>query len=219
MPHPTTNQRRVRRLFRPSPAMPRRKTPSRPKNPRSSAPAIRTDQLAVVQVIQSTWSKEHRGGAGAVLRNAVPEAELLPPPGVSIAAPSFLVYLSSHRFPTSRWGTVSGSSSSSLKILPTHEVVTYGGVSIRLRDQALHADYAWTWSRGMPERYPRRNILTLRHGEWGRVCLNERHIYNDSGEWGYEKWVLNIGLFQELDPRVFLDTEPVRVVSMMEHLF
>jgi hypothetical protein len=179
--------------------------------------------LVVIQVIRSVWGKAFRGGEGARVRNQVPEALELPLPTDRIVVPSYLVHSSQSSFPgipaTSR------SPRETLRVRPATEPLTCGCLHARLEDGKLSVDYQWTVAAGMPARYPRRDVLVVSPGQWGRIRYNERHspsyTFNcwGEGEWWYEKWVFNIGLFTTLSSRPFLDTMPAKVYSAMDHLW
>jgi hypothetical protein len=94
-----------------------------------------------------------------------------------------------------------------------------GSVLVRWEGEHLHVDYQWSFAAGMPERYSRRDVLVLGPGQWGRLRYNARRSDWDGGEWSYEKWTFNIGLFPALDARVFVGTEPVKVHSQMALLW
>ena len=85
--------------------------------------------------------------------------------------------------------------------------------------------YEWSFDRGMPRRYTHKEFLVLDKGPWERVLYNERHSpYRGPGmvcgpnRW-YEKWLFNIGCYDVLAPRVFLDSPATRVCSAMELLW
>jgi hypothetical protein len=59
---------------------------------------------------------------------------------------------------------------------------------------------------GLPVRVSRRHPFALNPGEWGQIRYMGR--YHGWEEPWYEKRVYNIGWFQDVSTRVFLDTEP-----------
>jgi hypothetical protein len=192
-------------------------TPQRKRNsPERYTPA--TDSLIVVQVILSAWDKAYRGGEGATIRNRVPEALELPLSVQSMAEPSYIVHRSKHGFGDAPvYCRLRGEP---LEIAPTaNKPFTCDCISAGLIKDRLHVDYTWSCAGGAPRRNSRRNVLVLERGQWGRVLYNGRHPTISTGEWWYEKWVFNIGFFAELDPRVFLDTVPVKVHSAMDLLW
>lgn len=177
---------------------------------------------AVIQVIFTEWSKEFRGGPGASERNRVPEVEALPLPVENPIASAYLVHTVRHRFGSiPSLGRLPGPA---LQVHPLDEPYQAGCVQVSFEDGQLRVDYHWTPDAGMPERHTRRGVLRLAEGEWGRVRYNARisayhtiagYDYND---WWYEKWVFNIGLFSRLGPRLFLESELVKVHSEMDLL-
>jgi hypothetical protein len=190
------------------------------KNARRPSPPV---PLVVVQVIRTVWAKTFRGGEGARERNQVPEALGLPLLTAPIVVPSYLVHSSRTDFPgipTSR-----RTPRETVRVQPATEPFTCGCVYPRLEDGKLSVDYQWTTTAGSPARYPRRDVLVLSPGQWGRIRYNERHSPDWSfncwgkGEWWYEKWVFNIGLFTTLSSRLFLDTMPIKIYSAMDPLW
>jgi hypothetical protein len=175
--------------------------------------------LAVVQIVFTRWSKEFRGGPGATARNRVPEADEFPLPPKRPAEPSYVVHTIKHVF-----GSLPGIGrlpGPALQVLSAEEPFHAGCLSASWCDQQrLQVDYQWTSDAGMPARYPRRGVLTLQPGQWGRVRYNARIRLtgHDCSAWWYEKWVFNIGLFPVLAARAFLDSEPIKIHSEMELL-
>lgn len=51
------------------------------------------------------------------------------------------------------------------------------------------------------------------------MLYNGRHVYFDDGQWGYDKWIYNIGLFDSVRSSAFVTMEPVKIYSQMAHLF
>jgi hypothetical protein len=178
----------------------------------------------VIQAIRSTWGKTHRGGAGARIRNRVPEALELPFPPHRVEEPSYVIHSSQFVFPGAPTG-LHRLPAQGLQVRPLTEPFACDCVAVRRVEGKLHVDFAWSMPAGMPERYSRRDVLTLDDGEWGRVRYNSRHspyhtVNGDElSEWWYEKWVFNISVAPALEPRVFLDTPPAKVYSAMDRLW
>lgn len=170
--------------------------------------------IVCVQLIKTTWSKQSRGGPSAVLRNRVPEAlPLAPLPSMAES----LRYLHQHilfgegnDFRKPIYEAVNTSDAPSLHL---------GCLWLTLGDGALHVFCQYQRSQGAPERHSARVLaFRLTPGEWGCVLYNGRHVDSD-GYWSYNKWVYNIGLFDNPRPRVFLNTVLVKIFSQMAHLF
>jgi len=195
---------------------------------RTSPPCPETDTLAVIQLIITGWSKSYRGGPGAEERNRVPEAELLLLPEETIPEPAFVIHSARHEFNQGEVWSMFWSDrlpESPCEVRSLAEPTSLGSFKLRFHEERLHLDYTWLDDEGMPKRYSQQDLLSLSKGQWGRVRINARHSHFfttlgwDSSEWWYEKWVLNVGLFSQRDARVFLDTQPVKTVSMMEPLW
>jgi hypothetical protein len=169
--------------------------------------------LGLVQIIVTTWSKEFRGGAGAVARNRVPEAESLPLPVPRLDEPAYLVHTVSHSFGSVR------RPGPTLAVQPADEPLRAGCLTVNWEQDRLSVDVEWMRGAGKPYRYPRQGVLQLAPGQWGRLRYNARMSPPWESEWWYERWVSNVGFFSALDPRVFMETGPVKVHSEMAQLW
>lgn len=166
------------------------------------------------------WTKATRGGMGAILRNGIPDA--LPFSALlthSIACP-YLVQTVEH--------TNFAFNNDDSKVfqprlqLPTNlDSFEFRGISALLISTGLEVKYEYKWEQGMPWRYSTTNeVAQLQPGQWCRVLFNGRfssyrhNPYGEGSDW-YEKWVINVGLFLEPSPEVFLKTEPLKVYSRL----
>ena len=176
------------------------------------------DLTICIQCVRTCWHRAARGGPGATQRNRVPESLKLPDFKV---APVPLSYVTHHATYSDTNNFAEPLKSSAVTVSLT-EPLDLGGLSLSFQSDAVGVYYQWDTSQGAPPRYTgRKEALHLYRGQWGRVCYNGRHgaEHFDSGEWWYEKWVYNVGLFAEFMPSIFLKTEPVKVASYMAHLF
>ncbi len=180
-----------------------------------------TGTTAIVQIILSQWGKPSRGGSSAIERNTMPEAFAIPLTSTRIPEQSFLIH-SVRKMHDSIPG-YSRTPSSGLTIQSITDVFDCDCVKVSARNDAIHVDFQWNPRAGMPERYPKKDILVLQAGQWGQICYNERHspyheVHCEFDTWWYEKWVFNIGLFTTVSPTLFVDQKPDQVYSLMEHL-
>ncbi len=76
---------------------------------------------------------------------------------------------------------------------------------------------------GMPPRdtHPRaaaKTAFELGAGEWGRVLYNGR-FSSDEGGWWYQKTVVNVGCYDEVQAEVFVSTRPLYIIDRMVGLW
>lgn len=181
----------------------------------------RAQPTAVVQIVLSQWGKPSRGGDAAIERNKMPEAVALPPMPVPVLEPSLLIHSISKMYDSIP--AYSRTPSNELTVKSLSDVFECDCIKLSARNDVLHVDFQWNPSAGMPERYPKTDILVLQVGQWGQIRYNERHspyheVHCDFNTWWYEKWVFNIGLFTTVSPTLFIDQKPDQVYSQMEHL-
>jgi hypothetical protein len=166
-----------------------------------------------VQMIHTEWSKEYRGGQGAVERNRVPKGEVFPAVSIPNGVPLIAVHTVSRGFykerpsfrhPRTRIDTYS-----------MGEELTLNFIRAKVDGQELVVDYVWSPQIGAPERSNRRNALRLYVGEFGRLETNGRLTDFDDGQWWYNLWIVNVGLFDDPDPTAFTTGEPAKVFREM----
>lgn len=167
--------------------------------------------ILVVQHIMTSWGKEARGGKGAVLRNAVPDAAKLP---LSSLKPDELTFLSHYlRFNAQPTGPHE-------RIFienPTFPLVV-GGVIINPAAEAVLARFRYTFACGAPDRGWMQKTLRIAANEWGQIIYNGRFSADEAG-WWYEKHVINVGWFERLTPHVFTREAPTHRFNASALLF
>lgn len=170
--------------------------------------------IICIQAICVHWDKGQRGGTEAARRNQVSEALSMPSFEPMQQSPSWV----KHEAIFSADNAFTAPVCSSVEVI-VYGPVKLGGISLAFTGDALNVYYQWDRSQGAPERSSyRHKAFCVSIGEWGRVRYNGRLSYYD-GDWYYEKWVYNIGLFQSPPLNVFLKTEPKHIYSHMGHLF
>lgn len=104
---------------------------------------------------------------------------------------------------------------------------------VNFSEGVLTARYQWKATLGAPGRRvldksgmllpvnhsPLQKAFELQTGQWGRILYNGRHSDWDNGGWSYDKYVVNIGLFVDPKPDVFLSTKPLKTYSKMALLW
>lgn len=168
--------------------------------------------MIVVQRITTEWTKDSRGGEGALKRNATPDAVELP----LIAYPTAQYILHDVRYLESKGfvpdATVTESScSQSIRAEPLILSVSKRQISVR---------FVWSWHHcGAPER-DSHDLFRLDAGQWGRFTCNGRFGAESTAgrEWGYRKTVLNVALLETYDTHVFTETTPVTEKSSLASL-
>ncbi|NNJ25275.1 hypothetical protein LzC2_13450 [Planctomycetes bacterium LzC2] len=168
----------------------------------------------IVQHIDVGWTKASRGGPGAVARNCVPEALLLPPDRPRYDG------LHTTRLHQVRFGERNGFAApltESLEALGAEAAVRLGNAMISRSgsDVTLQID----WRAGVPRR-GRGNLyhpgpdpepeLVVLPGQWARAVYNLRNTGMDCGRWWYERHTVNVA---NLDPaaapaNLFTRSEP-----------
>jgi hypothetical protein len=167
--------------------------------------------LLIVQHIGIYWTKETRGGKGAVLRNAVPEA--LPLINMPSPADPLALICESTIF-RGQNSYQKPASSIKTKALTPGEGLDFHCVHVCVeREQALVLYTYGTECAGAPRRYNDPRHFTLATGEWMRVMFNGR-LTDWERRWYYQKTILNIGLFEKIARNAFLG-EPTRIFSDM----
>jgi hypothetical protein len=166
----------------------------------------------VVQLLTTEWTKESRGGPGARLRSTTPRARVLPEawlgPEDGTLRIHHIYYSERNQF-LPREGSRIRSGRSLFEEVEAFRVErTEEGVRVLLDHgrMGLPGAHEWSWEMARGNQYE--ELLSVAPGEWGRAVYNERLSYWDTGNWGYCKHVLNVGLLRDASPDVFLATEP-----------
>jgi hypothetical protein len=174
--------------------------------------------VIVVQRVVTEWTKRSRGAPGAVRRNAVAEAFVLPP-GVG---GEVLV----HRVVAREQDDFVVQETSGGLALPETGVLRLdGSAGVRLEmmtGQLLVTGVTDVWCQCCRVFPPRadRTVLRLKIGRWGRWRVNFR-LWEDfnSSEWLYQKWVVNVAYLPGPPSRdLFQGTEPAEVADDMVQL-
>jgi hypothetical protein len=171
--------------------------------------AKRVEFVLVVQYIRIYWYKKHRAAHYAALREAFPKEFVLPK--------SYFEYDRNYGFPihiVTAEQTDDGINvtKNNLEFNTYDNLIRLGGVDILISGDLPEILYRYsTQSCGAPIRRDKRyNFLyekafDLEESECGRVVHNGRHSDIDTGEWYYQKDIVNICLTQESNIRLFLE--------------
>lgn len=159
--------------------------------------------IAIVQILQRSWTKAARGGPLAAQHRRLPDALLLPRALPGEPPARYLIQCAEFDE-----ATISGDSAH-LTIRQETTVGPHRFDNIELRPLlgALQVNLRWCW--GAPWRWSQnghRDLFTLRPGTWGRVEYNYRSGGDEA--WTYAHYVINIALTATPTARLFLDTAP-----------
>ncbi len=156
--------------------------------------------MLIIQHILVHWTKSSRGGAEATKRNAVPNA--LPISLTQTSETGLLQYIC-YREETQ----FTAKESTTLLLLERNYTIGATIISPTNTDGAL-VKFRWSyWTSGAPERLNNRKDLTLVPGEWCQVLWNGRFTDGDTGQWWYEKHVVNIAV-GDISRQLFRETAP-----------
>ncbi len=172
--------------------------------------------MILIQEIRSVWTKASRGGAGAALRNSVPEAAIFPAVGSKSAADKIfhhrLLYAEANDFAAPVRSEIAEHE---------HGSISVGCVKIEVSLEKLIVAYEYDYRcGGAPQRrgglgMNLREEAVVGRDSWARVKYNGRF---GGEEWWYEKLVINVGLFVRHDARAFYSTTPAREIVQMAEL-
>lgn len=169
--------------------------------------------MLIVQHIAVTWTKASRGGEDARLRNSVPEVLILPPEICELQRTVRLHAVAaeeSSRFrPDSRCSDFGDPQHVNLK---GFELKSDGvGVEVFYKRDPGNAAVGnrWTLDEAGSTEW-RTPAFRLDLGQWGQAMSNGRFAGVDTGNWWYEKSVLNVALVEEPDLELFLRTRPAQ---------
>lgn len=189
-------------------------------------------QRVLFQAIVIEWTKRSRGAPGSVARNRVPEAhalpanppsqpwpsqpqppEIIPPPDSQANdAPEILLHFVGfnevnlfHEPATQYWTALSTRlpEPSMLQVPFWHiPVLKFTGT-----DDGLQVKFSWHEVQGSPSRHHLHmwEHVMLATGQWMQVQYNARHMHRSTGDWYYQKHVLNIGNFISFAPTLFVN--------------
>jgi hypothetical protein len=173
------------------------------------------DGITIIQSITTDWDKQSRGAPGAIKRNAIPEALLIPLekcPRVPYALLEHVVVFSQWRNFDDPQPTIS------VEAFEPEETIRRRCARIQKLASGLRVSWNYTpQDAGMPLRPSKKNdLFDLSLNQWGRVLYNGR--FSEEGGWWYRKTVLNIGLFENPVASVFIETSPIVVMDKMAKL-
>ena len=174
-------------------------------------------RITVVQSITTGWSKQSRGAPGAIKRNAVPEALIIPLAGRPKAGCGLIEHLSGFY----EYNDFEDPNPTlAFESFDPEEAVRYGCVLVRKQDEGLRVSWEYRpEDAGMPLRPTKRHdSFHLNPNQWGQVIYNGRYS-SDEGGWWYKKTVLNIGLFDAPEAKVFVETTPAVVFDKTAILY
>jgi len=167
-----------------------------------------------LQLLTTEWTKESRGGSGARLRNTTPLASALPESWRGEDDGSLRVhhvYFSEQRRFLPREWTKVHKAKAVLEAEAFRVECSEEGLRVLLDHGRMGMPGRLEWS-GVSRGEPYEELFRLTAGQWGRGVYNERIEYWDSGQWGYCKHVINVGLLRDASPELFLSTQPTRRV-------
>jgi hypothetical protein len=165
-----------------------------------------------LQLLTTEWTKESRGGSGARLRNTTPLALALPESwrGAEDGPPRVHhVYFSEQRRFLPREWTKVHKEKAFLEAEAFRIECSEEGVRVLLDYGRMGMPGRLEWS-GVSRGEPYEELFRLAPGQWARGVYNERIQYWDTGQWGYCKHVLNVGLLRDVSPDLFLSTRPAQ---------
>jgi hypothetical protein len=167
--------------------------------------------LLMVQHISVEWTKASRGGKGAALRNAVPEA--LPLKDIPATNdPLALIYhhasfLQNDKFQNPHIKIKA-------EVIMSEQWLDLPCTRIHIAGEQVLVRYSFnSGTGGAPRRDDFPRDFTLMVSEWIRIKFNGR-FREWEGAWYYRKTVLNIGLFEKIARNAFLG-EPTRIFNDM----
>lgn len=174
--------------------------------------------VIVVQEVVVRWTKRSRSGAGAALRNRVPE--LLPLPWVPEAPGGPLSMVHHQATFREEDGFATPVQHVRAEAVEPDGALHFGCVQLQRVEGALEVVFAYTAECGAPARtrYPRR-VFRLGEGEWGRVAYNGRFGSPvGEGTWSYHRTTLNVGFTDRLPAGPFSPGPPQHIFSELARL-
>ena len=155
---------------------------------------------AVIQHVETIWTKQSRGGASAEKRNAVPSAVVMP--DVADVQRFMLHHVTCRECD-------GFTRQDEMVATEAFDQLNLQCLSCRIDEDALHIRFHRDESNAAaPVPYPHKDAFALRAMEWGRIVYNGRYTAWNTGNWWYEKHVFNVGWFFDWAPDVFLATKP-----------
>ena len=173
--------------------------------------------IICIQEIRTTWTKQSRGGSGAVARNRVPE-ELPLPEVLTIKDCPTVLY---HKQWYKEQEDIFSLCKTDFEVSKTLSF-NLNGISIARTDDGLRTYWEYHRDMGAPPRSSKSQAaLVLEANQWGRVLYNGRHSpdHYDNSDWWYDRWVFNVGIFWKPTVDVFIASPPVKIFSQIAQLW
>lgn len=162
----------------------------------------------IIQRIRSEWTKDSRGGDGARRRNALPQAFKLPAVCFTDRFSHHSVrFLERDEFRRSESDSVEiGDSWMDIACSDLEITVVTEGLQVRLMTDGRNA------ASGDMQLF---RAFTLVLGTWGQLIYNARYVHVNTGNWTYERNILNIGYLKAVQPKRFTSSQPDEEYSRM----
>ena len=160
--------------------------------------------MAIVQQIETIWSKASRSSKKAAIRNAVPENADAPAIPDKDNFHQHVLYDEKTNFevPTTTINRFK-------KDRMNHY---FGALRLFFEGRILKVIYTYSPEKvGAPARSTvPRQVLLLDEGEWGKVIYTGRFCrsYTGYGDWFYRKEVFNIANISDIPTHIFTETRP-----------
>lgn len=165
--------------------------------------------MIIVQRIETLWTKYSRGMPNAAARNSVPRALALPcDPDLS----GDIYVHEAKAYEDSGFEIFQ-------EVYRIQEERKYWSLSFLDRGEFLEVLFTYNyWDHGRPNRGAyRRSLMNLKIGETGSLHINGRFTTH-YGQY-YKQNFVNLANLGAPERNVFLDSEPVKYVNKMVHLF
>lgn len=174
---------------------------------------ITIEPILIVQTIRSSWTKASRGAPGAIARNTVPEYLPISSPNID---PIDLQVL----YHEIAFEEATGFQSPKERIYINPTIYPPSGcITVERIGREAHVTYKYSGVGGAPYRSVKRHTIRAGVGDWLQMRENGRFLILWSGDWSYQKIVVNAGLFNNISARYFLNTSPIEVFSAMADLW
>lgn len=171
--------------------------------------------MLIIQEITTLWTIKSRGAPGAVDRNRVPEALLVPKLIKPISAEAWIY----HRAEFGERDQFQAPTET-VQVLTPFELTAFGILAISGVKAYFLIDIDYAAWKGAPRRdYQRRHAFQLRLSETGTVKYNWRTSVGDIGYWAYQKSVIHVGWLDRYSRSVFTDQKATHQFEDMSSLW
>ena len=168
--------------------------------------------MALIQQIETIWSKDSRSAKKAEIRNSVPE--IFEVPNFKNNVHQFIKYDEKDGFELPNVTTSDFNKNKS-----NHY---FGALRLHFENDVLKVTYIYSPEQvGAPTRtMVPRTILSLENGEWGKVIYTGRFCgsHTGYGDWFYRKEVFNIANIEQPNKTVFDDIMPSKTFQDIKNL-